>query len=120
MMRVAVFVDAGYLFAQGSALLTGQPRPRREVELDLDRILSALEELACRLSGVPLLRIYWYDGTDSGPTPQHLAVAYKPCVKLRLGFVNTAGEQKGVDSLIVTDMITLARNGAMSDALKEI
>jgi len=117
MMRVAVFVDAGYLFAQGSALLTGQPRPRREVELDLDRILSGLEELACRLSGVPLLRIYWYDGTDSGPTPQHLAVAYKPCVKLRLGFVNTAGEQKGVDSLIVTDMITLARNRAMSDAV---
>ncbi|MBI4660207.1 MAG: NYN domain-containing protein [Verrucomicrobia bacterium] len=117
MNRVAVFVDAGYLFAQGSALLTGQKRPRSEIEIDLNGVLSALEELACRLSGVQLLRIYWYDGTATGPSPQHLAVAYQPRVKLRLGFVNTAGEQKGVDSLIVTDMITLARNGSMSDAL---
>jgi hypothetical protein len=31
--------------------------------------------------------------------------------------VATVGEQKGVDSLIVTDLIELARNGAMSDAL---
>jgi uncharacterized LabA/DUF88 family protein len=117
MNRVAVFVDAGYLFAQGSALLTGQKRTRGEIEIDLDAVLNALDELAGRLSGVPLLRIYWYDGTATGPTPQHLAVAYKPRVKLRLGFVNTAGEQKGVDSLIVTDMIALARNGAMSDAV---
>lgn len=44
-------------------------------------------------------------------------MAYCEHVKLRLGFVNTFGEQKGVDSLIVTDMITLARNGAMCDAV---
>ena len=44
-------------------------------------------------------------------------LAHLPRVKLRLGFVNTVGEQKGVDSLIVTDMITLARNRAMTDAV---
>jgi hypothetical protein len=38
-------------------------------------------------------------------------------VKVRLGFVNSFGEQKGVDSLIVTDMIALARNHAMSEAV---
>jgi hypothetical protein len=38
-------------------------------------------------------------------------------VKVRLGFVNSVGEQKGVDSLIVTDMIALARNRAISDAV---
>ncbi len=117
MKRIAVFIDAGYLFAQGSVLLTGQKRQRGEIEIDLDRALEALSALATQLSGVPLLRIYWYDGTGSGPTPQHIAVANKPNVKLRLGFVNTAGFQKGVDSLIVTDLISLARNGAMSDAL---
>jgi hypothetical protein len=37
-------------------------------------------------------------------------------VKVRLGFVNSVGEQKGVDWLIVTDMIALARNRAISDA----
>ncbi|HEY0548495.1 MAG TPA: NYN domain-containing protein [Verrucomicrobiae bacterium] len=117
MNRVAVFVDAGYLFAQGSALLSGQKRPRSEVEIKLEKVLSALEEFACRISGLPLLRIYWYDGTSTGPTPQHIAVAFQPRVKLRLGFVNTVGEQKGVDSLIVTDMISLARNQAMADAV---
>ncbi len=31
--------------------------------------------------------------------------------------VNSVGEQKGVDSLIITDMIALARNRAMSDVV---
>ncbi len=66
---------------------------------------------------MPLLRIYWYDGTSTGPSAQHIDLAFRASVKLRLGFVNTVGEQKGVDSLIVTDMITLARNGAMADGL---
>jgi uncharacterized LabA/DUF88 family protein len=117
MDRVAVFVDAGYFFAQGSSLLTGKKTQRGEITVDLDKMLNALEEFACRISKLPLLRIYWYDGTSTGPTPQHVALAFKPRVKVRLGFVNTLGQQKGVDSLIVTDMITLARNGVMCDAV---
>lgn len=69
------------------------------------------------VSSVPLLRIYWYDGTSTGPTAQHLTLAHLANVKVKLGFVNSVGEQKGVDSLIVTDMIALARNGAVSDAV---
>jgi len=38
-------------------------------------------------------------------------------VKVRLGFINSAGQQKGVDSLIVTDLIELARQKAICDAL---
>jgi hypothetical protein len=37
-------------------------------------------------------------------------------VKVRLGYINNAGEQKGVDSLILTDLIDLARNHAIADA----
>jgi uncharacterized LabA/DUF88 family protein len=44
-------------------------------------------------------------------------LAHLDNVKVRLGFVNSVGEQKGVDSLIVTDMIALARNRAVSDAV---
>jgi hypothetical protein len=117
MDRVAVFVDAGYFFAQGSALLNGQKTSRGDVSLDIDKLLAALEAFACRVSGLPLLRTYWYDGTSTGPTPQHVALAFKPRVKVRLGFVNTTGQQKGVDSLIVTDMINLARNRAMAGAV---
>ena len=38
-------------------------------------------------------------------------------VKIRLGFINSVGEQKGVDSLIVTDLIELARQKAVCDAI---
>ena len=117
MDRVAVFVDAGYLYAQGSALLFGSRRPRPELDLDIDKALDCLEGLARSASGLPLLRIYWYDGTSSGPTPEHRELAHRRRVKVRLGFVNTAGQQKGVDSLLVTDMIDLARNRAMCDAV---
>jgi hypothetical protein len=64
-----------------------------------------------------LLRIYWYDGTSRGPTQDHRALADFDDVKLRLGFINSFGQQKGVDSLIVTDLVELARNGAIGDAL---
>jgi uncharacterized LabA/DUF88 family protein len=117
MDRVAVFVDAGYLFAQGSALLAGRKLPRSAVTLDHEAARQALASFAERVSGRPLLRIYWYDGTSTGPTSQHLALAHLSDLKVRLGFVNSVGEQKGVDSLIVTDMIALARNRAISDAV---
>lgn len=117
MDRVAVLVDAGYLFAQGSVLLAGKKLPRSEVVLDHGAAVKAFSEFASTVAKVPLLRVYWYDGTSTGPTAQHLTLAHLQDLKLRLGFVNSVGEQKGVDSLIVTDMIALARNGAISDAV---
>ena len=117
MDRVAVFVDAGYLFAQGSLELCGRKLERRHVSLDHRALIDALKEFAERTSGLPLLRIYWYDGTSQGPTSQHNTLADQADMKVRLGFVNTAGQQKGVDSLVVTDMITLARNRAMAECV---
>jgi uncharacterized LabA/DUF88 family protein len=117
MDRVAVFVDAGYVFAQGSLLLAGRKLPRAEATLAHEEAVKAFGGFGMKVSGVPLLRVYWYDGTSTGPTAQHLTLAHLQDVKVRLGFVNSVGEQKGVDSLIVTDMITLARNRAISDAV---
>lgn len=117
MDRVAVFVDAGYLFAQGSVALAGEKLPRGRLVLNHEKVVRCLETFARQVSGLPLLRIYWYDGTSTGPTAQHNALAYLHDLKVRLGFVNSVGEQKGVDSLIVTDIIALARNGAMADAV---
>jgi len=117
MRRVAVFVDAGYFFAQGSIALTGQRKTRGESTLLIRKMLEFLAKFGTSITNSELLRIYWYDGTSTGPSPQHIALAIEPNVKMRLGFVNTFGQQKGVDSLIVTDMITLARNRAMSDAV---
>ncbi len=117
MDRTAVFVDAGYLFAAGSNLLVNEKLVRGELHLDHTAILKLLEQIANEASGLALLRVYWYDGTSGVPTPQQLALAYQPGVKLRLGFVNQYGQQRGVDSLIITDLIHLARNGAMADAV---
>lgn len=117
MDRTAVFVDAGYLFAAGSHLLVNDKLVRGELHLDHTAILKLLEQIASDASGLPLLRVYWYDGTSGVPTPQQLALAYQPGVKLRLGFVNQYGQQRGVDSLIITDLIHLARNRAMADAV---
>ena len=117
MDRVAVFVDAGYLFAQGSKELCGTKLTRGGISLDHKALGATLKDLAERLSGLPLLRIYWYDGTSQGPTSQHITLANQANMKVRLGFVNPRGEQKGVDSLIVTDMLTLARNRAMAECV---
>lgn len=116
MHRTAVFVDAGYLFAAGSNLLFKERLRREEMELDL-MIIHALETESKRITGRDLLRIYWYDGAQSGPSAEQAAIAYHENTKLRLGYLNSFGQQKGVDSLLVTDMITLARNRAMSDVV---
>lgn len=117
MNRIAVFVDAGYFYASASELLFGTPLRRGEMRLANAEFAQYLAHCAETIAGCPLLRIYWYDGTNSGPTPAHLAMAYLDNIKLRLGFVNQSGEQKGVDGLIFSDLTNLARNHAISDAL---
>ncbi len=119
-VRVAVFVDSGYLYAQGSAAISGSSQKRSGVSIDAKEVISALKRLALeKADGAKLLRIYWYDGALGGqrPTAEQALLAELDDVKLRLGFVNSNGQQKGVDSLIVTDMIELARLQSISDAV---
>ena len=118
-MRYAVFVDAGYLYAQGSKLLAGDRIQRDDVNLDLSAIINTLRAAAGRKApNSGLLRIYWYDGLVRGRlSPQQESLAHREDIKLRLGIVTPGGRQKGVDSLIVTDLVELARNRAISDAL---
>lgn len=119
MLQVAVFVDAGYFFAQGSTALTGSRKERHHVALDQEGLFAALRAAALeRSDGARLLRIYWYDGLPrGGPTQQQRGIAAADSVKLRLGLINELGKQKGVDSLIVTDLVDLSRNRAISDAV---
>lgn len=119
-MQIAVFVDAGYVYAQGTVLLTGQKQPRPRITLNVPIVIEQLTKLSeecCRAGR--LLRIYWYDGIlRSGRlSSEQEELANSRCCKLRLGVVNSRGEQKGVDSLLVTDLIDLARNRAITDAL---
>ena len=119
MSRVAIFVDAGYLYARGSEVLCGSPQPRVAIKLNRMETLDKLQRTASEQAGeTPLLRIYWYDGVvRNRPSQEQLELAHSDNVKVRLGFINNYGQQKGVDSLIVTDVVELARNHAISDAV---
>ncbi len=88
---------------------------RISVALDQAKTKAKLLETAIeKTGGASLLRIYWYDGVLSD---DQRALANTDDVKFRAGVVNPAGQQKGVDSLIVTDLIELSRNHAISDAV---
>jgi hypothetical protein len=119
--RYAIFVDAGYFFAAGAQAAFKQHVSRRQVSLKSSpaAMIADLCSQARRVvDNLPLLRTYWYDATP-GPrlSMEQSALAMLPGIKLRIGVLNSVGRQKGVDSLIVTDMIDLARNRAIADAV---
>jgi uncharacterized LabA/DUF88 family protein len=115
MDRFGLFVDAGYFYAEAGKLLFGTTeRPR--LNLDFAMATRELARVSAEHSGLPHLRTYWYDATvDAMPTPQHLALAHQKGVKLRLGRFTKYG-QKGVDSRVVRDLITLSHNHAVATA----
>jgi uncharacterized LabA/DUF88 family protein len=120
MKRTAICVDAGYLFAQGSTALTGSVKPRNTLAINAPAVLTELKAVATAKAAVgDILRCYWYDGAVAfkGPTLEQEQLAHLDSIKLRLGYINSVGQQKGVDSLIVTDLIELARLGAICDAV---
>jgi hypothetical protein len=114
--RCALFVDAGYVLADGAMAVHGT-RHRESVSWNYPALLQFLGMVARDRSGLPLLRCYWYEATVEGRrSPEHEALADIPGVKLRLGRMRP-GHREGVESEIHRDLITLARNGAVRDAV---
>ncbi|MET0383436.1 MAG: NYN domain-containing protein [Burkholderiaceae bacterium] len=119
MDRAAIFVDAGYLCTGGGCAAAARDDVKRaEVSLHVDEVAALIEAKARSLTGVPLLRVYWYDGAILNRlTTEQQLVAHRDSFKLRLGIINGDGEQKEVDTKLVTDLTELARNRAVSDAV---
>ena len=116
MDRCALFVDAGYVLADGAMAVHGTRR-RESVSWDYPGLLQLLASLAMERSRLPLLRCYWYDSTVEGRrSPDHDALADLPGVKLRLAKMRP-GRREGVEGEIHRDLTTLARNKAVSDAM---
>src|SRR5215813_11581546 len=114
--RCALFVDAGYVLADGAMAVHGT-RHRESVSWNYAGLLQFLGSVARDRTGLPLLRCYWYEATVEGrPSSEHEALADLPGVKLRLGRMRP-GRREGVESEIHRDLTTLARNGALQDAL---
>jgi uncharacterized LabA/DUF88 family protein len=114
--RCALFVDAGYILADGAMAVHGT-RHRESVSWNYAGLLQFLGSVARERTGLPLLRCYWYEATVEGRrSAEHDALADLPGVKLRLGRMRP-GRREGVESEIHRDLTTLARNGALQDAL---
>ena len=107
--RFAMFVDAGYLLAAGAWATVG-PFKRGEVVTRVGELIAWLQQEGTAEAGDrELLRVYWYDAAPQRePTPEQQEVARQPDTKLRLGSLNRFGEQKGVDALLLADMMDLA------------
>ena len=116
MDRCALFVDAGYLLADGAMAVHGTRR-RESVSWDYAGLLQLFGSLAMERTRLPLLRCYWYEATAEGrPTAEHETLADLPGVKLRLAKTRP-GRREGVESEIRRDLTTLARNKAVSDVV---
>jgi uncharacterized LabA/DUF88 family protein len=114
--RCALFVDAGYVLADGAMAVHGT-RHRESVSWDYAGLLSFMGSIARERTGRPLLRCYWYEASVEGRrTSEHDSLADLPGLKLRLGRTRP-GRREGVESEIRRDLTTLARNNAISDAL---
>lgn len=108
----AVYVDAGYLLASAATRVAGTSL-RGGVDVDHPALIEALAHQAVQESGLPLLRINWYDaggGSRGSADASQDAIGMLPRVKLRLGRRSPAGDQKGVDLRIGLDLATHGRN----------
>lgn len=120
MSRVAAFVDAGYFWVQCSQILFNDKRRRGEIMLDVTRMREKLlEVIRAEFPYASLLRIYWYDGlgTDGNPTDMHRRIYELDDFKVRYGTRNLEGKQKGIDGLLIADLIGLAQNHGITEAL---
>ncbi|MBP2708465.1 NYN domain-containing protein [Microbispora sp. RL4-1S] len=116
MDRCALFVDAGYVLADGAMAVHGT-RHREAVAWDFPGLLQLLTGLSRERTGLPLLRCYWYEATIEGRrTPEHDVLADIPGLKLRLARIRP-GRREGVDAQVHRDLMTLARNNAVCDAV---
>jgi len=114
--RCAVFVDAGYVLADGAMAVHGT-RQRDSVSWDYAGLVKLLTGLSRDRTGLPVLRCYWYEATVEGRrSSEHNTLADLPGVKLRLGRMRP-GRREGVEAEMHRDLTMLARNRAVSDAV---
>ncbi|MFJ6380262.1 NYN domain-containing protein [Kitasatospora sp. NPDC092039] len=120
MDRCVVLVDAGYLLGAAASLLAGDPS-RSRVTVNHTALITALRERAEAETGLPLLRIYWFDAApDRRPMPEHRRLRVLPRVTVRLGALTRAEGrwvQKGVDAAMHAELSELARNRACADVV---
>ncbi|SDC55950.1 NYN domain-containing protein [Rhodococcus tukisamuensis] len=108
----SLYIDTGYLLASAATRATGTSL-RSGIHVDYAKLIRSLVDTAEARSGLPVLRVHWYDSAHNGvPDCQQERIGELSKVKLRLGRFGAGGEQKGVDLRIGLDLVTHARNNA--------
>ncbi len=116
MDRCALFVDAGYLLADGAMAVHGT-RNRDSVSWDYSGLVQFLNEVARDRTGLPLLRCYWYEAvSDDRRTQEQEGIADIPGVKFRAARIRP-GRREGVESYVQRDLANLVRTGALCDVV---
>ncbi|MDA8370660.1 MAG: NYN domain-containing protein [Nocardiopsaceae bacterium] len=116
MDRCALFVDAGYLLADGAMAVHGT-RNRDSVSWDYAGLVQLLNEVARDRTGLSLLRCYWYEATADGRrTQEQDGIADIPGIKFRAARIRP-GRREGVESYVQRDLTTLARTGVLCEAV---
>jgi hypothetical protein len=98
------FVDVGFLRAEGSKSVLG--KRSSSIRLDCTRLVAWVRRRA-ELEDATFLRAYWYDGAVHPGHPR-----FEEYFEFR-----PLQSQKGVDTLLVLDLVRLAQNGACHTAL---
>ncbi|MBS2537765.1 NYN domain-containing protein [Catenulispora sp. NF23] len=116
-----MLVDAGYVLAAAANVVSGDPG-RPGIEVDYPGLVAALTERAAAETGLPVLRVYWYDAAPAtGPTREQRQLRVLDGLKLRLGKLvrrdDGKFEQKGVDTFLHADLTGLARKRAVADVV---
>lgn len=100
--RFAVFVDAGYLYAEVGKLCCGTSE-RKSIHLNGSGVNDLLVQMAAKACGLPSLRTYWYDGARKGiPTLEQKQIAALPNVNSGLaGSTSRTGRKASMHSSTV-------------------
>jgi len=106
----ALYVDAGYLLAAAATRVTGTSL-RSGIHVEYGPLVRDLIRQVESESGLPLLRVHWYDSARDGvPDRGQERIGELPQVKLRLGRFGVDGQQKGVDLRMGLDLVNHARH----------
>ena len=115
-MRFSVHVDAGYLYAALATRVTGSAN-RAAIKVDDSALIGELRRIAAQDCGGEPLRLLWYDaGSNGQPDRRQEAIGMLDGVKLRMGRVSPAGDQKGVDLRLGLDLVSLSNTQSVGIA----
>lgn len=119
MHQFAILVDYWYVKKSVARMIKCESK---NTQIDIKKLCDILRIMSKKISQWRLLRFYFYDGAipNTEMTAEHINICKSNDITLKLWQIRRNPDwsyrQKWVDGLIVTDLLSLAQNRAISDA----